>query len=167
MDFSKIEAEIKALAQQDSRSGIDEYSGDENLSYFQATTTHQQQEGVLWVTVKATASWDNTSPWDDYSGYDREETHYSWIGLASKLSDIESIEQLNQWAKYTYIYKARLIKSDAKYECSHKGIRVERVVGNTIFIEEATRANTEWVEERRGVYPKYFFSDPKEIIFKP
>ena len=118
------------------------------------------------MTLKLRTSWDNTSPWDDYSGYDDEETLYNWIGLAATLSDVDSIEQLNEWAKYSYFYKARVVKSDARYECSHEGIRVQRVVGNTIFIEEATKADTEWIEERRGVYPKYFFSDPKEINFK-
>ena len=166
MDFTKIEAEVKALAQQDSRSGIDEYSGDENLSYAQASTTHQQQEDILWITLKLRTSWDNTSPWDDYSGYDDEETLYNWIGLVSTLSDVESIAQLNQWAKHTYFYKARVVKSDARYDCSHEGTRVKSVVGSTISVEDATKADTEWIEERRGVYPKYFFSDTREITFQ-
>lgn len=166
MDFTKIEAEIKIRAEKDSRSGIDEYSGDENLSYVRTSTTHQQQEGILWITLNSKVCWNNTSPWDDYSGYDEEETIYSWIGLASTLSNIMSIEHLKEWANYTYIYKARIIKSDARYECSHEGIQVKSFVDNVIVLETATKAKTEWSEELRGVYPQYFFSEPQKVIFR-
>ena len=34
------------------------------------------------------------------------------------------------------------------------------VLGNSIFMD-ATSADTEWIEKRHAVYPKYFFPHPK------
>ena len=164
MNFDTIEAEIKAQAKDDPRSGIDEYSGNENLSYVRASTTHQEQDGILWIQLKSTACWDNTSPWDDYSGYIKEESLYNWVGLASNLSTIESIEQLTQWAKYAYTYKNQLVKSDASYTCSHSGIQVKHVSSGHILLEEAAKATTQWVEEKRNVLPKFFFSKPQTVM---
>ena len=163
MNFGKLEQEIRKNCKDDPRSGIDMYSGDENLDYARTSTEYEQKGDFLWIKLRCVASWDYTSPWDDYSGYDRETTEYSWIGLTSGLTEIQSVEQLDKWAQYKYVHLEKHVKSDAKHECSHEGTKVRQLTETNILIEEAAKAETKWSDEKRGIETNYFFASAESV----
>ncbi|MBM75158.1 MAG: hypothetical protein CMK59_07140 [Proteobacteria bacterium] len=164
MNLNPLEEEQKNKINQHPRSVIDQYSGSNDLLRNVVRSSYEEKGSWVCVRLYSEAKWDNTSPWDDYSGYVEDNIEFFWVGLKVNIPDVLGLEHLNEWAVHRTEYSRTRTKSDASIKCSHKGIQaVEWSEQGEVVVQEALKATTKWSEEKRRTVFDYSFKDAQTI----